>query len=489
MTLDTTPVLPNPVFEGSEKRVEIDFNFSAASPANGLRALTRAQLDELMSLAACTIVSSRTNAELDAYVLSESSLFVYPTKWVLKTCGTTKLLRAVPRLLEMAAQLSMLPRRCKYSRASFLFPEQQPFPHTSFEHEAFFLRQHFGHLGNGGSAYVLGDMFNGLQWHVYVADANGAVYADELHPLAKPTHKLEVCMTDLGKQAARAFFRDPAKSASQVTTETGIRSLVPSADIDDYVFEPCGYSMNGIAGGGFITIHITPEDGFSYASVEVSGFDPTAYDPADMVSRILSIFKPGKVSVSLSVDVASSSGEYSWGTLAARPYGYGCQSATCQELATGGRVAYYTFSPAGVSFAAGTKEGAPMPAAAPAAANANASPADVDAPLRPASPATVLRSTLRHMPSFSSLPSDSDYDVASTSSGDENEVGSRLAAALRQLGRSRSRSGSLSPKSSIGAASEQGDGVGAAAAACAACKGSGVAVCAAPAAVAAAAVL
>jgi hypothetical protein len=194
--------------------------------------------------------------------------------------------------------------------------------------------------------------------------------------------------------------------------------------------------------------------------------------------------------VSLSVDVASSSGEYSWGTLAARPHGYGCQSATCQELATGGRVAYYTFSPTAVSFAAGTKEGAPMPAAA--AAPSSSSPAkggeaDADAPLRPASPATVLRSTLRHMPSFSSLPSDSDYDVASTSSGDENEVGSRLAAALLQLGRSRSRSGSLSPKSSIGAASEQGDGA-AAAAACAACKGSGVAVCAAPA-VAAAAVL
>ena len=117
--------LPNPVFEGSEKRVEIDFNFTASTPDAGLRALSRAQLDELMSLAACTIVSQRRNEFLDAYVLSESSLFVYPTKWVLKTCGTTKLLNAVPRLLEMASALGMESRRCMYSRASFLFPEQQ----------------------------------------------------------------------------------------------------------------------------------------------------------------------------------------------------------------------------------------------------------------------------------------------------------------------------------------------------------------------------
>jgi hypothetical protein len=151
-------VLPNPIFEGSEKRVEIDFSPSAASPPDGLRALSRDALDELMSLAACTIVSSRTNAHLDAYVLSESSLFVYPTKWVLKTCGTTKLLNAVPRLLEMAAErLGMAPRRCKYSRASFLFPDEQPAPYREgFDYEARFLRTHFGHLGNGGSAYVLG---------------------------------------------------------------------------------------------------------------------------------------------------------------------------------------------------------------------------------------------------------------------------------------------------------------------------------------------
>ena len=55
----------------------------------------------------------------------ESSLFVYPGKFVLKTCGTTQLLNAVPLLLELAASLGCQAVRCKYSRASFLFPEYQ----------------------------------------------------------------------------------------------------------------------------------------------------------------------------------------------------------------------------------------------------------------------------------------------------------------------------------------------------------------------------
>jgi len=124
-TESSAEVLPCPVFEGSEKRIEVDFSFSAKAPAKGLRALSREQLDELMALAHCEIVSSRTNDHFDAYVLSESSLFVYPNKYVLKTCGTTRLLRSIPRLLELASGLGMQVARAKYSRATFLFPEHQ----------------------------------------------------------------------------------------------------------------------------------------------------------------------------------------------------------------------------------------------------------------------------------------------------------------------------------------------------------------------------
>lgn len=125
MTVNENGVLHMPIFEGSEKRIEVDFRLGPNVPANGLRSIPRETLDELMTLARCCIVSSRSNDKLDAYVLSESSLFVYPTKWILKTCGTTRLLNSVPRLLEVARSIGLEPRRCKYTRASFLFPENQ----------------------------------------------------------------------------------------------------------------------------------------------------------------------------------------------------------------------------------------------------------------------------------------------------------------------------------------------------------------------------
>lgn len=57
---------------------------------------------------------------------------------------------------------------------------------------------------------------------------------------------------------------------SLIILSPGIQDLLPNSYIDDYVFEPCGYSMNGTEGKAFSTIHVTPEDGFSYASFEVN---------------------------------------------------------------------------------------------------------------------------------------------------------------------------------------------------------------------------
>lgn len=64
--------------------------------------------------------------------------------------------------------------------------------------------------------------------------------------------------------------------------------------------------------------------------MEVSGFDADAFDPSELLSKVTAIFRPGTLSVSLSVDAASRCGGYAWGTLGAPPPGYGCASATAQ---------------------------------------------------------------------------------------------------------------------------------------------------------------
>ena len=70
-------------FEGPEKNIEVCFTPDIGHP-NGCRELSRDALDAICAAARCTILTSVSNAHLDAYVLSESSLFVYRNKMALK---------------------------------------------------------------------------------------------------------------------------------------------------------------------------------------------------------------------------------------------------------------------------------------------------------------------------------------------------------------------------------------------------------------------
>ena len=176
----------------------------------------------------------------------------------------------------------------------------QPAPHSSFDAEVSFLDHHLAPYLDvpHRDARVLGSPFEGLQWHVYVASSPHDAPA-------RPTFNVEVCMTELGADAAQQFYRtDSFVSAAHTTQETGIANLKPGAIIDDYVFEPCGYSMNGIAGSGLITIHVTPEKSCSYASVEVSGYQEDMVEPSLLVAQAMRIFRPGKAVLAVTTDSA-----------------------------------------------------------------------------------------------------------------------------------------------------------------------------------------
>lgn len=329
-----------PGFEGFEKRLEVEFYPAAVftdPEGRGLRALSRADLDVMLDAAKCTIVSQLSNADFDSYVLSESSLFVYPLKAVLKTCGTTQILKAIPFLLEFAAGLSMKVRRAKYTRGTFMFPTAQPFPHGCFGDEVDYLEQYFGKLGAGGK-WVMGNAAQFPSWHLYTA-------CDENDSCLDRTFTLEMCMTklDVGK-AAQFFNVDGAKTGGDMTEASGIRKLLPQSQICDFAFDPCGYSMNSIEGTAHSTIHVTPESDFSFASFETMGYGPKDVDLGDLIDNVTAVFKPASFSLCLHATGGVDGGERSgaWGKLVC-PSGYVCDGTSRQELPGGGVAVFHTF--------------------------------------------------------------------------------------------------------------------------------------------------
>ncbi|OQS07033.1 S-adenosylmethionine decarboxylase proenzyme [Thraustotheca clavata] len=282
---------PN-TFEGPEKNLEIDF--SAGTNSLGLRALSRAQIDAMLDSAKCTILSKVSNEYLDAYVLSESSLFVYPRKILIKTCGTTTLLLALPLISEYIRELGMTVEKVRYSRKNFLLPEEQLFPHTSFTSEVEYLNDFFPN----GAAHVFGPI-NADHWYSYVWDASEHGDAMSNSIQTHKEHTVHILMQDMDEDAASFFFkRDNGWDGAMMSAKSGIRGLAPNAILDSFAFEPCGYSMNAIDGASYSTIHITPESHCSYASYETNDM-VGAYGP--LVNNVLKVFRPAKFTVTMSV--------------------------------------------------------------------------------------------------------------------------------------------------------------------------------------------
>ncbi|KAG7090833.1 hypothetical protein E1B28_009915 [Marasmius oreades] len=343
-------------FEGPEKLLEIWFAPSpgavpdASSPVNGrtgLRKIPSSVWDEMLSTVRCQILSTVTGDEIDAYLLSESSLFVSPHRLILKTCGTTLNLLGLPRILEIAATQANMKTvyRCFYSRKSFMFPELQLGPHRDWAQEVQFLDTIF----KNGSAYTIGKV-NGDHWLLYITgifdEPSYSVVPRSPSPSAGdfPDFTIEILMTDLPPQIRQPFSsfsssstETPSEHAFALANTLGITDIFPShlTTLNAHSFTPCGYSSNALVrwgddpsfkptpsaddlkssgtprrGEGYYTIHVTPESGWSYASFECNVPLPTSYAPPTsdgksmpdlktLVKRVGKIFRPGRLSVTL----------------------------------------------------------------------------------------------------------------------------------------------------------------------------------------------
>ncbi|KAK1132142.1 hypothetical protein K0M31_016273 [Melipona bicolor] len=93
----------------------------------------------------------------------------------------------------------------------------------------------------GGEAYCLGSVDSDC-WYLYTLNKEKPV--DEP---SEPDQTLEILMTHLDPEVMALFTRDVCSSADEATQKSGIDKLIPNMIIDDFLFEPCGYSMNGVS--------------------------------------------------------------------------------------------------------------------------------------------------------------------------------------------------------------------------------------------------
>ncbi|EAA14565.4 AGAP009619-PA [Anopheles gambiae str. PEST] len=274
-------------FEGVEKLLEIWFEPSTACKNADLRKIPRPMWDALLKTVRCEIISFTRNDQIDAYVLSESSMFVSKRRWILKTCGTTTPLQCFEPLLRLAAEIAGYTEieDLFYSRKNYKRPELQVSPHRGFDEEVAFLDSFF----DDGRAYSLGAI-NRDCWHL-----NSQLIEASMQP--DPDQTIEILMTDLDPSVMAIFTKDVCTTAKEATQKSGIHRLLPGMVIDDYLFDPCGYSMNGISKNGcYMTIHITPEREFSYVSFESN---VASSDYGELIKRVTRTFQPGKFIVTV----------------------------------------------------------------------------------------------------------------------------------------------------------------------------------------------
>lgn len=314
-------------FEGPEKLLEIWFypeKSKVPQAERSLRSISHERWKELLELVKCEVLSVVQTKDIDCFLLSESSMFVFDHKLLLKTCGTTTTLLCLSRLFELIKEelgwdfsCSELgtgqkpknnPYKVFYSRRAFMFPENQRSIHRNWNDEVNYLNGFF----INGSSYVIGRVEQNDHWNLYVTKTNTELCAEDETASQEDDVTLEILMTGLDPSRAQKFVLNSIDSlpspsdghdiGASMTSRAKIDQIYnfdkskTSFHQDSFGFEPCGYSCNmALDESYYYTIHVTPEHDWSYASFESNVLlDKLGNHSSqvDVVNNVLSIFQP-----------------------------------------------------------------------------------------------------------------------------------------------------------------------------------------------------
>jgi S-adenosylmethionine decarboxylase len=253
-------------FEGAEKKIEIII----ASDKGSLLDKSESFWQRMVEACQASILSSKKNDQLHSYLLSESSLFVWKDRFLMLTCGQTQLINSVKLFTEEVGSENIT--SLIYQRKNEYRAELQP---THFFDDVKELQEKFD-----GQALRFGKLHGHytLLYHLnkkYTPSSDDQTSELLMYDISPESSQL-LTQKGLSKKAVKDFFN--------------LEEILPGFIIDDYVFDPFGYSLNAIKGQNYYTIHVTPQETSPYVSFETNmlGIDKERI----IFKKLIDLFKP-----------------------------------------------------------------------------------------------------------------------------------------------------------------------------------------------------
>ncbi|GAA5140316.1 adenosylmethionine decarboxylase [Thalassotalea piscium] len=296
-------------FEGAEKKAEIQTDLKQISLLNDL---PDSFWKTLVSCCKAQVLSTISNPQCKAFLLSESSLFVWDDRLLILTCGETQLVNSIEYFIQQVGTKKI--KQLTYQRKNEYFAHAQP---SCFGDD---MKQLSPYIK--GCAYRFGE----LDGH------HNYLFHYENDFTALPDDKTYEFLAYQISETASELLTSSNISAEKIREFLSIDSLLPDYVIDDFVFKPYGYSLNAIKEDRYLTIHVTPQAGSSYISFE-SNIDLIVVAPL-----FIDILKP------LSFDILSfNEHEFSQKTLPFKEANYVSKSLVEKTLPNGYHVNFANF--------------------------------------------------------------------------------------------------------------------------------------------------
>ena len=249
------------MFEGSEKKIEIIFS------GESLPLFEKSQKfwKSIVHSCGAEIISWTQFPKVHSYILSESSLFIWPHRLVLITCGKTTLSKSLMKILNSFPEKSI--EVCFFQRKNEFFPQAQK---SCFHKDIKKINKKIS-----GKAYRFGPLHD-RHFFLFHSSSNFSpdkedqtleilIYNSELYRDSSPQTVLH-----LKKELEKAFF---------------------GFETQEHFFKPLGYSLNAVREELYYTVHISPEESSFYISFETNIREKSVQY---LTEKILNIFQPGK---------------------------------------------------------------------------------------------------------------------------------------------------------------------------------------------------